>query len=130
MRYTGVDINPQMVEMARQQNPGVSFLCADIFDDANVCHDESFDIVYTSGIFNLDLGNNREFLEQALREFHRISSRFIVFNLLSERSTGKESRYYYFSAGDVEKIIRSFNFREARIIEDYLLNDFTVICEK
>lgn len=130
VRYEGVDISQRMIDFSKKRFPDVCFSCVDIFSGDKKYSDSSFDIVFSSGIFNLDLGNNMQFLECALAEFCRISSRYVVFNLLSEKSTDKENRYFYYRQRDVEKLIGNIGFSSARIVEDYLLNDLTVICEK
>ncbi len=81
MKYTGVDILEAMIERAKAKNLGGDFLHTDIFQ-GNMFQDRSFDVVYASGIFNLNLGNNREFLIKALDLFMRFSSEAVVFNLL------------------------------------------------
>ena len=56
----------------------------------------------------------------------------IGFNLLHHKSPDKESKYFYFSPEETVKIIEknNFKFKKIEIIEQYLNNDFTVICEK
>jgi len=128
--YTGVDILEKMIDRAKNKNPNARFICADIFK-SNVLDNERFDVVYASGIFNIDLGNNKEFLHVALQKFYKLSSETVVFNLLHFKSPNKESKYYYFNPEEVTDMIsREFEFREIHINEEYLQNDFTVICRK
>ncbi len=126
--YTGVDILDEMTESARKKHPDAKFVTADIFK-SDIFEDTAFDVVYTSGIFNLNLNNNHIFFMQAIDKFIRISDDVIVFNLLHERSTAKENKYFY---NNPEKIYNLMieKFREVQIVDNYLENDFTVICRK
>ena len=83
LTYTGVDILPQMVFVAKNQHPDLNIQCADIFKDNTFS--TKFDIVYSSGIFNIDLGNNYEFLTQAITRFLYFSIISVKFNSISLR---------------------------------------------
>ena len=131
IRYTGVDILGKMIDCANAKGLDGTFHCIDIFD-SNPFGKESFDIVYASGIFNLDLGNNSEFFADAFCRFYSLSKEIIAFNLLDHRSPGKEAGYAYFAPAEVLETIESFPCRpkKVQIVEQYLNNDFTVICTK
>lgn len=128
--YTGVDIMKRMVDMALKKRPSGNFHVADIFNE-DIFSDKKFSIVYSSGIFNIDLGNNEDFLLRALKKFDELSSSFIVFNLLHKRSTDKEYGYFYCDPDKTRALILDYfpEFR-VKIADDYLTNDFTVIIFK
>jgi len=123
--YHGVDILPEMVRRACCQHPDARFTCADVFAQPQIL-DHHYDVVYTSGIFNLNLDNNEYFLRTALEVFFRIANRYVVFNLLHQRSPDPEARYWYTTPAQALAIVQAFT-PQARIIDDYLPNDFTVI---
>jgi len=130
--YTGVDILKSMIDCAKEKGLDAQFYNMDIFC-GNPFQGGSFDVVYASGIFNLDLGNNREFLLKALRLFCRLSRRYVAFNLLHCASCDKEDKYCYFEPDAVLKTLERElpgELSGIRIIEGYLQNDFTVICRK
>jgi len=129
--YVGVDILQSMVDMANAKNLDAEFRCIDIFKH-NPFEENSFDVVYSSGIFNLDLGNNREFLAEAVRLFVSLARETVAFNLLDIASPGKEKPYFYFDPDEVPEIIEKATDRidKINIIKQYLQNDFTVICRK
>lgn len=130
--YTGVDISDRMIACAREKGLKASLHCMDVFQDETAFASGAFDVVYTSGIFNLDLGNNEEFLKLALTRLFALSNKVVAFNLLHNNSPGRESRYFYFSPDRVQEIIKEtgLGFSHIQIIEGYLGNDFTVICRK
>lgn len=127
--YTGVDILPGMIEKAKAKKLSGTFYCMDIFKE-DAFEDRAFNVVYASGIFNLNLGNNREFLLKAVNEFFRLADEAVAFNLLHFKSPDRDDRYSYFDPGEVEHMLETLPFaiREIRIIEHYLENDFTVVC--
>ncbi len=129
IKYTGIDILKEMIDRASANNPDGSFMLLDIFND-NPFPEKAFDVIYTSGIFNLNLGNNRGFLSKAISLFAKTAREAIVFNLLHIASLDREDTYYYFDPEEVKKIIGdlSLGLKSVEIVEQYLKNDFTVIC--
>ena len=129
--YTGVDILDSMVESAKAKKLVGRFYCIDIFESHSFS-DESFDVIYSSGIFNLNLENNKEFLIKALNRFILLSRDVIAFSLLHKNSLDKEDLYYYFDPDEVVTMINQLfpELKKIQIVEGYLHNDFTVICRK
>ena len=84
-------------------------------------------MVFCSGVFNLNLGNRLAFLERAIRRLLELSREYVVFNLLHVRSEIKEDRYFFYDPKDVLSFLVDEPC-EIRLIEDYLPNDFTIIC--
>lgn len=129
--YTGVDILPEMIYRAKEKNPQLEFICGNIFID-DLFGSRKFDIVYASGIFNIELGNNEDFLCSALRKFVALSNKFVVFNLLHNRSKTMEAGYYYQNPDTVKRLLahmKNMIFKNVIFIDDYLDNDFSTILE-
>jgi len=89
----------------------------------------SFDVVFCSGAFNLNLGNNDEFLPRAVARLFELAREYVVFNLLHVRSACDDPKYAWYDPADVRGAVRPFA-ADCRILDDYLPNDFTVICRK
>jgi ubiquinone/menaquinone biosynthesis C-methylase UbiE len=131
-QYTGVDILDSMISLALKKNLNSRFLQCDLFKE-NPFGDEKFDVVYSSGIFNLNLDNNMDFLHKAIRIFLGLSNDIVAFNLLSTTSLDKEDRYYYYDMEEVNRLVKdgfSKDIKTVKFIHGYLHNDFTVICSK
>lgn len=129
--YTGVDILEQMISIAISKKLKGTFYCMDIFKD-NPFGKNEFDDIFVSGTFNINLGNNKKFIVDALRLFDVISRETITFNLLSINSNDKEDKYFYSSPEEMCELI-STNFPgyfDVRVIDGYLHNDFTITCSK
>ena len=126
--YLGVDLVESMILEARRRHPGATFLPLDVFDPATTLPRPA-DIVFASGIFNLDVGNNRTFLPGALERLWRLASDCLVFNLLHTRTPDPSAYCVYWDPTDILDMLHPFT-GEAELIEGYLPNDFTVICRK
>ena len=129
--YTGVDILEQMIAKAKSKNLKGTFLHMDIFKDNPFTQNE-FDVIFASGTFNINLGNNKKFLIDALRIFDYISSMAISFNLLNSNSPNREEGYFYSSPDEISELI-NLNFPnhfKIKVIEGDLQNDFTIVCHK
>ena len=129
--YCGVDLLEEMAAAAGSRNPDARFVCGDIFDldgSASVfAPDERFDVVFCSGMLNLELGNNTEFLPAALARMLELSREHMVVNLLHARNEMRYPHCTYYDPDEVIKILEQMPCK-VRLIDDYLPNDFTVIC--
>lgn len=125
--YTGVDILEEMVQRARQRHPEGRFVQGDPFA-AGLLRPGSFDVVFCSGTFNLNMGDNRPFLAQSIRPLLSLANEYLVFNLLHARAHwGTMGDYFHFDPAEVRAMLDPLGV-DYRIREDYLPNDFTVIC--
>ena len=129
--YCGVDLLGEMIESAQSRNPDGRFVCGDIFhaerNGEALGANELFDVVFCSGMLNLDLGNNHDFLPNALKRMMELASRHMVVNLLHTRTEKKYPHCTYYDPDSVLKILKPIT-ADVRLIDDYLPNDFTIIC--
>jgi SAM-dependent methyltransferase len=128
VRYTGVDILEKMVQAARERHPDAAFVHGDLFV-SNPFGPGSFDVVFSSGIFNLSLGNNLEFLAQATGELLKIARSQLVFNLLHIRCRTPDKTYFHYDPPQVRSLLAGLDCT-IEIVDGYLPNDFTVICTR
>jgi len=128
LAYTGVDVLERMVAACRERFDAGRFVRGDVFAEDPFAG-EGFDVVFTSGIFNLDLGNNLEFLPGALRRLLGLAREHLVVNFLHARAPQKAPGYFFYDPRDVLAILRDEPC-EIRLLDDYLPNDFTVICRR
>jgi SAM-dependent methyltransferase len=129
--YTGVDVVEEMLTRARQLHPSERFVCADLFSkdalaDNDILGGETFDVVFSSGAFNLNLGNNLAFLARALPRLLGLARRALVVNLLHARYRHRENLYFYYTPDDVIAMLRP-HCGEIELVDDYLENDFTLL---
>jgi len=131
--YTGVDILEKMIGRAAEEYPDARFFCADIFS-ADFCVEEcfgcpSFNVTFTSGIFNLNAGNNLEFLKKAVPVLAGLADEAFVFNLLDPASPDHDEDYFYYEPKMAMELALPFA-SEIKLIKGYLSNDYTLICLK
>ena len=143
INYIGIDLSPKMIELAKEQLKNIplpknntsviNLLCQDIFS-ANPYEPGSFDFVYSSGIFNLNLGNNMEFLSKAFALFGSLCRKTFVCSLLSDTSDDKEDMYYYYSKDSISRLLdelkKDYPYSSYKIVDNYLKNDFSVVWKK
>ena len=131
--YTGVDILKKMIERAADCFPDAAFHCADIFgknfnsDDEFGC--KSFDVTFTSGIFNLNAGNNEAFLKSAVPVLAQLADEAFVFNLLDPSSPDRDNDYFYYEPEKAIKLASDYA-SDIQLVKGYLENDYTLICRK
>lgn len=131
--YSGVDILEKMIERAAVEYPDAQFFCADIFS-TDFCASEQFgcpvfDITFTSGIFNLNAGNNEDFLKKAVPVIAELASEAFVFNLLDPESPDRDENYFYYKPEQAMELAKPLCL-DIKIIKGYLENDYTLICLK
>jgi len=92
--YTGFDINPDLIALARCKYPDVRFEVKDIeSDDVN----EMFDYVLMSGLFNNRLREPWRFMTGVLRRCFAIARKGMAFNAISTYVNFQESTINYTS---------------------------------
>ncbi len=128
VEYVGVDLSEKMVCAARRLHPDAEFVSGDVFKD-EVFPPGAFDVVFASGVFNLDLGNNREFLARAVRRLLDLAGECVVFNLLHTRADVCHEGYVYYDPAEVLKDLEALSCH-VTVVDDYLDGDFTLICRK
>ncbi|HAU36183.1 MAG TPA: class I SAM-dependent methyltransferase [Phycisphaerales bacterium] len=126
--YTGVDLLEKMVSAARARHSEARFVCGDVFTQ-DLFPPESFDVAFCSGMFNLNLGNNLEFLPRAVGRLLGLVRGTLAINLLHRRRPPAEDRYFCYDPQEVRKLLEPLCGR-ITILDDYLPNDFTVLCGK
>lgn len=134
-RYVGVDILGEMLARARRGRPDLEFFEANVFSSPRQATlellnaDGPFDVVYCSGALNLNLGNNEEFLKNAVEKMAALAGKYLVFNCLHARSRIEDHKYYAYRPEFAVSAVRAAcPTGEIKILDDYLENDFTVIC--
>lgn len=126
--YTGVDVSPRMVEEAAKRHGG-KFMHMDVFADDCPLEAGSFDVVYSSGAFNLNLGNNLEFMPRALERMLHLARGSMAINLLHCRCCTDDPVYFHHDPANILRMLDKLPCN-VLLLDDYLPNDFTVICRK
>jgi SAM-dependent methyltransferase len=124
--YTGLDINEDLVAVARRRYPGVRFLCLDLFEQPLA---EPFDIVLSCGVHNYRLADNRAFLDRTFALFDRMARLGFAVNFLSNRFTFQNSDNHYSAPEEIMALALRHSPRVS-LRHDYMPFEFTVFVDK
>jgi ubiquinone/menaquinone biosynthesis C-methylase UbiE len=125
VRYTGVDLTEEVLEEGRRRCSSLDLRLLDVFADPCPFPEQSFDVVFASGIFNMELGNNNAFAEFAIGRMASLARRLAVANFLHQRCFFQHPVCHYY---DPDKLIAQLQARGVpfQLHENYLDNDFTL----
>lgn len=77
--YTGIDLVPEFIEVAKNRFPKYRFLARDYLEKPL---DEKFDVIVASGTLNTNAPNNMEYRKKAIQTMFRYVKKVLVFNML------------------------------------------------
>jgi len=123
--YTGIDLSPELLEQARNLNPGLTLLVGELFDFD--WPERSFDWVLLSGTLNWQLHDGGDYARRVVARMFHLCRRGVAFNLL-------DAGYYRTRA--IDDLV-AFDARQMldfcctltpspRLRSDYLPGDFTL----
>jgi SAM-dependent methyltransferase len=124
--YTGLDINPDLIKVARERYPACRFLCHDVFESPL---DEMFDVVLSSGVHNFRLSDNQGFIERSFEIFNKLSTVGFAANFLSTRVNFRHEQNSYTAPEDMLALALRYSPRVV-LRHDYMPFEFTVFVDK
>ena len=125
VKYTGVDTTAEVLHEGHRRHPDLDLRLLDIFQEECPLAPQSYEVVFASGIFNMELGNNEAFALKALRRFQYLSSKLVVANFLHARSYFQPRICHYYLPERLLDALEQDKYA-VRTHEDYLDNDFTL----
>lgn len=128
--YTGIDINPRMIDLARKKHPTIKdkFLVFDIIEERL---DRSFDYVIANGPLNLvfDGSLNMEMTMRLIRQMYGLSEIGLAITMTSCLTRKPNPATYYYDPRQI--LHETFQFcSNVRFDHTYLPHDFTLFCYK
>lgn len=123
VHYTGCDVSPDVLVVARERHPHLVFEERDILE--NPYPDEVFDYVVMSGVFNHVIQDNEAFVERMLRAAFRACKLGITANMVTEEVDYREDYLYYSNPERVLRFCLGLS-RYVTLRQDYPLYEFTV----
>lgn len=127
--YVGADITPGMLGEARRRHELVPLVLTDLFA-APPFRPRTFGVVFASGVFNLKLGNNEEFVRRAIPVLFGLANRCVVANFLHVRTSHQHEHCHYFVPERLVADIQAGLGCEVQLVADYLDNDFTLVLRR
>lgn len=123
--YTGVDINPDFIKIAREAYPDARFITADFeADDIG----QEFDWTFAAGIFTIKISDNRRFIGNTLNKMFQVCNKGLAADLLSPSALGNDT-YWQCPPEEALKFCRGLS-RRVVLRADYMSNEFCVYIYK
>lgn len=127
IRYTGIDISPQMIEAARRRHPSLAFEARDLLADP--LPDESFDYVVVNGIFTikerLSYEAMKAFVEALLTRAFRVARRGIAANFMTKHVDWEKDRLFHLPFDEAAAFMKRELTRHLVFRADYGLWEYT-----
>lgn len=120
--YTGYDINPRLIDIAREVYPDASFKVTDIEEETV---DRKFDWVVASGIFNHKTSGSPEFIEGMLSRMFQLSIRGVACDFLSSYVSFTNEDAHYSTPESIFSFCKTISKR-ASLRHDYMPYEFCV----
>lgn len=132
VRYTGIDVSPDMVQAAGFKHSGLRLQQGELFDFD--WPDNSFDFVVCSGAMNevVDAPDcEGEYAKAVIRRMYALAKTGVAFNLLNARHdwTANRGLLQSFEPEEIAEYCSDFA-RQVVLEEGYLPNDFSVYLGK
>ncbi len=122
LKYTGIDLSPDLLAEGEKRHPGATLLCGDLFDmDFS---EQSFDWVILSGALNEQLGDSGKYARRVIKRMVALCRKGVAFNLLDARHINAHDLQ---SHQPEEMLVWCLGLcPDCMLHDDYLKNDFTI----
>lgn len=124
VRYTGIDLSPDLLAVAAREHPEARLVQGDIFDLR--AQPESYDWVVLSGALSEPLSDEGRYARAVIARMFQLARKGVAFNLLDART-----RFLFsfglqrFDPAEMLDYCRSLT-PHCQLHDDYLDNDFTI----
>ncbi|GAQ94206.1 methyltransferase domain-containing protein [Thermodesulfovibrio aggregans] len=102
--YTGIDINPSLIELAKKKYPEAEFHVMDI---ENEPLDRVFDYTIAIGVFNLAVQDVKELMQRCLKILFQHTRERLILTCLNQKTKLKDICVTYFSKEELERIAKA-----------------------
>jgi 2-polyprenyl-3-methyl-5-hydroxy-6-metoxy-1,4-benzoquinol methylase len=124
LEYTGIDITPKMVEMARRRFPEVQFELCNLLDDGHF-QKKRYDVVLASGIFAHRRLVPFMYMQRMVKAMFSLCNRAVAFNSLSLWAQEQDEGEFYADPLKTVKYCRALT-PYVVLRHDYHPRDFTI----
>lgn len=124
--YTGVDIVPEFITVAKKEYPKHKFIVRDYFENPLK---KSFDIIMSSGTLNANVKGAVSYRKKAIKIMLAHAKEAVIFNMAGsspQPKNKKENRVYYADSYDILKFCLTLS---SKLIfrSNYHSKDFTIV---
>lgn len=125
LNYHGYDINPDLIAIGKKKYPDVQLSTEDIFSIKTM---KMFDYAVSSGVHNLKLENNWQFIEQTMAKFAFLCRKGFSLNFISNKVTYFEEHLYHADPAEILDLAYSYS-KNVILRNDYMPFEFTIIVD-
>lgn len=120
--YTGIDINSNLIEIAKKSYPDVCFETKDILiDELN----QKFDYILLSGVFNFKLSDNKTFIQNMLKKMFELCNKGVAADFMSTYVDFKNEEANYASPEEIFGFCKTLS-RRVSVRHDYMPFEFCI----
>lgn len=127
VNYTGIDIVPEMIALAKGKYSEAEFKVANILEETL---DDQYDIVLLNGVFNNNFGDTDRFIEQMLSNAFKYAKEGMGFNFISTYVNFKEDAMAYHNPSTILNYCIENLSRKVNINHHYAKCDVSVFVYK
>jgi SAM-dependent methyltransferase len=127
--YTGIDINQKLVEMGQNKYSDIDLRVLDIFDNSSYEQLPNFDFVAASGVFNIKVENQDEFVKKSIKLLFNKTNKVLALNFLSDKVDYPTKDSFHHSPEKMISYISTLTKRYT-LRNDYMPFEFTVYLYK
>lgn len=124
--YTGYELNPKLVNIAKEIYPEAYFEVGD-FEESNI--KRSYDWVISSGIFNFILFDNESYIKNMLNKMYHVCNKGVAADFLSIYVDYMDDESYHSDPSKIFKMCKELSKRIS-IRHDYMPYEFCVYLYK
>jgi SAM-dependent methyltransferase len=126
VKYTGVDLNADLIAIAQKHHPEANFCVLD-FEDA--LFDHEYDWIVASGIFNYKLENNYQFITNVMKKMFELSLKGFAADFLNSYVDFRDPNLFYAEPEKIFGICKKFS-RRIILRADYMPFENCIYCYK
>ena len=123
--YIGIDINQNLLEIAKNKYPEATFKCLDLLNDSI---EYVPDFILSSGVHNIKMSDNEEFNKKTFFKFKSLAKKGFAINFLSDKVDYLTAGSYHNSPEKVLTLAYQHSRRIA-LRNDYMPFEFTVFVD-
>ncbi len=123
VRYTGVDINENFINLAKEKYPECAFMVMDIDEDTL---EGFYDYIFICGVFNLRVPGVADDTKNALLNLFKHCNKGLALNALSSHTPVKDVELNYTSPEHMVAFALEHLSPSVALRHDRIQNDFTI----
>ncbi len=126
-QYTGIDIVPEAIQIARKKFPDMKFECLDITQESL---ETTYDYVLVSAVFNNFTPNGNIFLQTLIKKAFSLCEKGLAFNFISSYVNFRQETMAYYEPETVLSFCIQHLSRKVTIIHHYYHCDVCIYVYK